>query len=208
MYTGLKYVIIGADMLQKNVKASLKQSDFKDIKAGRMYEYPNDRNACPYTAFEIYFEKVNGLPSFFPVTMKNGTYSKMRNVGKNTLGQFMKSLSKAANLSTCYSNHCVRVTLVNTLLGAGFTRSQVTIITGHKDENSLSSYERIDEDDILMKMSNALVPYAVQMPMSPNPNNETSTTIPPTTHNFVCSAEKKMRVSIDGNKNTIAVEFV
>ncbi|CAC5361877.1 KCTD1_15 [Mytilus coruscus] len=63
-------------------------------------------------------------------------------LGKNTLGDIMASISKAASLSKVYSNHCIRATCITLLNEAGFEGRHVITISGHRSEESIKSYCR------------------------------------------------------------------
>ena len=54
-------------------------------------------------------------------------------LGENTLGQFMKNISKMASLSEQYTNHSVRSTHID----AGFEARHIMKIIGHKSESSI-----------------------------------------------------------------------
>ncbi|VDI28096.1 Hypothetical predicted protein [Mytilus galloprovincialis] len=63
-------------------------------------------------------------------------------LGKNTLGDMMTSISKAASLSKVYSNHCIRATCITLLNEAGFEGRHIITISGHRSEESIKSYCR------------------------------------------------------------------
>ena len=52
----------------------------------------------------------------------------------------MKNMSKDANLSQVYTNHCTRATASKALSDAHVDRSDIIKITGHKDTRSLDTY--------------------------------------------------------------------
>ena len=65
-------------------------------------------------------------------------------MGNNTLSDMMPLLSTRANLSKRYTNHCVRVSGVTDLKDAGFSNHEVCAVTGHKNESSIQSNDRLD----------------------------------------------------------------
>ena len=72
----------------------------------------------------------------------------MRQVlGHNLLGQMMERLSVHcdAGLSKRYMNHCVRATCVGLLKERGVEDRTVCAITSHKNERSLSTYEKLNK---------------------------------------------------------------
>ena len=66
-------------------------------------------------------------------------------LGKNTLGDKMKNLSKQLNLSKLYTNHSLRATTITLLDNKGFEARHIMSISGHKTESSIRSYSRTDD---------------------------------------------------------------
>ena len=69
-------------------------------------------------------------------------------LGHNMLAKFMHELSVAANLSTTYTNHCVRVTTIVNLKSAGFEDEKICAVSGHKNVQSLNAYVHPTSDDM------------------------------------------------------------
>jgi hypothetical protein len=115
-----------------------------------MYE-EFSKDQCPYTSLEKY---IKSLPSstkddtIFPKAVKSG-WSQHAVVGKDTLGNLMPNLSKNANLSRRYTNHSIRVTVVNILKDSGFNDADICSITGHKNQLSVQKYVRGTETRLL-----------------------------------------------------------
>ena len=65
-------------------------------------------------------------------------------MGHNTLSDMIPQLSVRANLSKRYTNHCVRASVITDLKDAGYANHEVCAITGHKNEGSIESYDRLD----------------------------------------------------------------
>jgi len=115
-------------------------------KLGRMYqtEHPNDG----YDALRLYFKKLNPeCSALFQYPMRSwkrpkelGVWIENRCLGVNKLGDMMKILSKAANLSKIYTNHSVRATAITLWSDAGLSNRHVMSLSGHRNENSLCSY--------------------------------------------------------------------
>ena len=63
-------------------------------------------------------------------------------IGKDTLNQVMRNLSKNANLQKIYTNHCIRASVVTNLNEEGFEGRHIVHITSHKSENSMKGYGR------------------------------------------------------------------
>jgi hypothetical protein len=66
-------------------------------------------------------------------------------LGKNTLGDKMKNLSKQLNLSKLYTNHSLRATTITLLDNKCFEARHIMYISGHKIESSIRNYSRTDD---------------------------------------------------------------
>jgi len=65
----------------------------------------------------------------------------------------MKEISIGANLSKTYTNHCVRSTSITVLSDSGVPARHIMSISGHKNEQSLSSYNSIPSTSQLKQCS-------------------------------------------------------
>ena len=79
-----------------------------------------------------------------------------RCLGVNKLGDMMKILSKAANLSKIYTNHSVRATAITLWSDAGLSNRHIMSLSGHRNENSLRSYNTRPSSQQLQLCSNVL----------------------------------------------------
>ena len=61
-------------------------------------------------------------------------------LGVNSLGNMMKEISIAANLSQVYTNHCTRATSVTLLDRAGVPVHHTMQVSGHRNEGSVKVY--------------------------------------------------------------------
>ena len=78
-------------------------------------------------------------------------------LGKNTIGNKMKTMSASANLSKVYTNHCLRATCVTVLDQSGFEARHIIIsVSGHKAETSIKSYSHHVSEDQRRNMSLAI----------------------------------------------------
>jgi len=68
----------------------------------------------------------------------------------------MKELSKAANLSQVYTNHCIRATAITLWSDAGLSNRHIMTLSGHRNENSLKSYSSRPSSQQLQVCSNVL----------------------------------------------------
>ncbi|XP_063953887.1 uncharacterized protein LOC129255358 [Lytechinus pictus] len=66
-------------------------------------------------------------------------------VGLHTLGNKMSVISKQAQCSKVYTNHCFCATAINKLDNAGFEARHIMAISGHHSENSIKHYSRVGE---------------------------------------------------------------
>ncbi len=98
------------------------------------------------------------------------------NVGKNPIGDFMKTMSKRANLSQVYTNHCIRKTCVTALSRSVSNPLLIPSVSGHKNLKSLEPYinkptieERAQLGDALNKYVNKPeIPATVFKPPTPS----------------------------------------
>ena len=78
------------------------------------------------------------------VRSSNGPWFCNAPLGHNSLSQMMSLLSVRAKLSTRYTNHFIRASVVTGLKDAGCSNHEVCVITGHQKEGSIQHYDRID----------------------------------------------------------------
>ena len=154
--TGITYVKKIIDEMTKNHR----ERD-NEIITGFMPQMRNEDGSvskmCPVRSFENYMnaldKRVNFLwqrPKFkFPKNKEFPWYI-IKQVGHNTHKKFMGDLSKKAELSQHYTNHCIRVSGVTNLTRANFTSKQVMSVSGHKSVESLALYQRVHEDEKMM----------------------------------------------------------
>ena len=164
---GRQYVAQAVDEMTKKTRED-NRSSRKD--AGRMYE--TGTKSCPVASFQKYVSQLNPeCDSFFQtpktVAPKVGPWYKKTPVGRNTLGNLMLVLSKKANLSKLYTNHCLRATCISILDTTGFPAREICQVSGHANEGSLSSYTGRVSDDRKHKMSDALS-HALRLSLGPN----------------------------------------
>ena len=142
------------DMATKNHRGELLDGESQ---GGRIYKTTFGDELCPYTTFQKYISKLNPeCEAFFQrpkaalSTDNPGIWYDNMVVGKNTLGNKMKFLSKEKGLSQEYTNHCLRATTI-TLLDC-FEARHVMTISGHRSAESIKDYARTWDDQI-RKMS-------------------------------------------------------
>ena len=82
-------------------------------------------------------------------------------MGQKTLAVFMSELSKSCQLSQIYTNHSIRATGATVLSKGMYCPAQIMAVTGHKSVQSLSVYQRVDDEEKLQMgktLSESLVP--------------------------------------------------
>ena len=77
-------------------------------------------------------------------------------VGRNTLGNKMKSFSIECNLPKVYTNHCIRATCISILDEAGISDRHICGIRGHKSTESLKIYKSKLREGIKRTVSSLL----------------------------------------------------
>lgn len=192
--------------VRKNVKASLKENDYKNLKNNRIYD------SQAVECLEIYLNRLKhdapDSDNLFhrPVrgnTSKQCFYSSKQVRGVNFLGDFMKKLSKRLKLSKDYTNHCVRCTTVSRAKESGMSNSDVCLITGHKDQRSVDRYDRPSDS------RRRAITSVLNLNSLHQQSASTSSMLDQSTTNLTIQAipEKKMKITVDGNKNTIEFDF-
>ena len=93
-------------------------------------------------------------------------------LGKHTLNEMMAVISKAAELSMIYTNHCVRSTVVTVLNEKGFDSNEIKSVTGHKRTESIERYNKRMRLDKKKELSNALTQSLSTCSGLPEPEND------------------------------------
>jgi hypothetical protein len=140
---GVKYILM-KDKLTKNHR----EGDENESQGGRMYA-TSGNELCPVDSFLKYLSALNSEAPFFwqrpksKVQAEDTTWFEKSPVGKNTLGNKMKNLSKMAELSKIHTNHCLRATCITQLDHMGFASRQIMAVSGHRSETSLKHYSKL-----------------------------------------------------------------
>lgn len=102
-------------------------------------------------------------------------------VGVNSLSKMMKEISIGAELSQVYTNHCVRATAITLWSNAEVPSRHIMAISGHANENSISSYNSRPSVEQLKNcstiMSSALNGTAIVPRSQPEPATMSSTVL-------------------------------
>jgi hypothetical protein len=127
---------------------------------GRMYE--TGGIMCSVISFEKYLSKRNkksGALFQYPkstFTDDEKEWYENRAMGKNAIGNFMSVLSKKANLSEEYTNHCIRATTITELERYGFKDGGILSVSGHRNTAALKSYTSDSSVEVKCQMSDTL----------------------------------------------------
>ena len=81
---------------------------------------------------------------------------KRQPLGKNSLANFMKSMSTAAGLTGHFTNHSVRRTMISTLRHENVNPLNIIGLAGQRDLKSLDSYSEASnqqQKDVSLKLS-------------------------------------------------------
>ncbi|XP_048767947.2 uncharacterized protein LOC125674728 [Ostrea edulis] len=163
--SGRRYVVNVKPRLTKNHQGG---TDDVDDGGGRMYEKPGTPH-CPVLSFEKYLTKLNPgchflwqRPKSFQAESEDPSiwYDNMV-LGKNSLGQMMQNISKQADLSKVYSNHCIRATCITLLDESGYEGRHIMTVSKHKSETSLKHYVSKAREKKKREMSNALAEQVI-----------------------------------------------
>ena len=98
--TGARYVCKTTDELTKN-----RREDDEGFDRGVVYEKPGPN--CPMASFELYLSHLNPLNEFLfqrpkrNVSISENVWYDNMVIGKRTLGEKMKNISRKGNLSKC-----------------------------------------------------------------------------------------------------------
>ncbi|KAK3727618.1 hypothetical protein QZH41_006002 [Actinostola sp. cb2023] len=138
------YATMAHDEASKNHPGEITDTpSFEKLSRVYQTDHPNDG----YKALRLYLEKLNpNCSAFFQFPKRywpgptEPVWYENRCLGVNKLGGMMKELSIAVNLSKVYTNHCVRATAITLWSDAGLSNRHIMAISGHRNENSLRSY--------------------------------------------------------------------
>lgn len=98
-------------------------------------------------SLKFYLEKLHPkCDAFFQrpkqVAFTSGNWYDNQVVGKKSLGQLMKVISREINLSIMYTNHSIRATSVTVLDEAGLEAHHILAVSGHRSERIIQNYSR------------------------------------------------------------------
>jgi len=227
---GKSFVFINSTYITKNVKVSLSSKEFENISQARIYETEVEKH-CPVSCLKEYFSRIPpNCDLLFPIPIKKFLHKKFwyclnRSLGVNTIGSFMKNISKNAKLDAMYTNHCVRVTVVSTLKDNGLPCNDIAAVTGHKNIQSVEKYVR-RKSDIQKRSVSQMLSCGMDSSHSKNQNDNNSMSDSTLIHTrisrtqfeqiqmndtskyaFVASTNKKMKIEACAENNVITITF-
>ena len=103
--------------------------------------------------------RCNSLWQYPNKNINDGEWYGNKPVGHNGLSKMMVEISKEAELSEIYTNHCIRSTCVTALAQAGVEATRICTVTGHKNVQSLESYMRSSSEEQKEELSSILFNY-------------------------------------------------
>ena len=130
-------------------------------KEGRLYQTTDDPTDG-FNALQFYISKLNPeCTAFFQYPKRkwspsNSIWYENRPLGIQKLGTMMKEMSEAAGLSKKYTNHSVRATAITLWSNAGLSNRHIMAISGHRNEQSLRSYNARPSSTQLQHSSDVL----------------------------------------------------
>lgn len=159
---GSRYLRISHDLLTKNSKCSLQQKEYEDIKKSRAYENKEMPQECPVLAWDMYYNAIGDSKNLFPkpssdkLRKSHTPFCSSQPLSKHSIDNLMPKLSVQLNLSRRYTNHCIRVTMVTVLKENGYSNTDISTLTGHKNPMSVERYSRKRRDIEFEAMGKAL----------------------------------------------------
>ena len=123
----------------KNHQGGNKQTD-QDYSDNKIYD------PQVIESFKLYEEKICKDNQIFfqspdsTCHVNESRWYKADPIGKNTLCDMMKTISRKAGLSQSYTCHCIRASTITRLFQAGVSAKDICSLTKHKNEMSLNPY--------------------------------------------------------------------
>ena len=117
---------------------------------------------CPVKCYEFYKSKLSDLSDRLwqqprkSVSWEDDVWFGPDPQSKNKIGGLMTTLSKDAQLSKKYTNHCVRSTCITILDWAGFEARHIMSVSGHKKIETIQNYSTQTSENAKRSMSNSL----------------------------------------------------
>ena len=176
----------GSEYLELTYNESTKKSQGDDNremnKQPILLSQKSDR--CPVKSFKLYLSKLTEIePLLQSPNIKfrfpQDPWYKKTAVGENTIGKFMKQISKNAGLSVIYTNHCIRGTTATAMHRSGYSLHEIAQVTRHKNIESLKYYLEQPTLEDMQNYSKSLFDYSCQKEQNPNDSDNENFESPP-----------------------------
>jgi len=171
---GNDYIVMTHDELTKNHQGGFCEKSSEESQT-RLYSTGQDGDA--FWCLTLYIKKLNPQQEAFFQKPKCGdkfhfsdpVWYENKPFGVNRLAKIMREISLGANLSKTYTNHCVRATAITLWSDSCVPARHIMSISGHSNEQSLTSYNRRPSTSQLKNCSDILS-SAIQNSQSPVAN--------------------------------------
>ena len=139
------FVTLSRDFQPKNAQGGLKGRGLTTV--GRIYD---EQIAALKLLLEKAHPEIDGLfqRARIPVSSQEDVWFMKCLLGHNIMRDMLPRISSAAVLSRLYTNHCLRATVATKLKKAGLEDRKFCRVTGHKNAESLGSYEQSNEKEL------------------------------------------------------------
>ena len=137
-----EYIQLSTDFATKNYQGGTSGSTRRNMGEGLITDN------CQIISFKTMMQKLHpDCPRLFQrvrahYNTRDDVWYCNSPLGKSSLANMMKNISKAAKPSTEYTNHCLRATVVSTLSASGVEDRHIMSVTGHKAARSLAAYSK------------------------------------------------------------------
>lgn len=124
-------------------------SDAEDESDAKIFSVPESLR-CPVKTIQNYLAHLNPASDVLFQRPRDGQSQKFKPedsiwycnmpLGASTLDNFMKEMSKRAGIDPHLTNHCLRATSVTVLSDNNCETRHIKMVTGHKSDQSIESY--------------------------------------------------------------------
>ena len=161
---GYKYV----EFNERDTKTRSGESSASRPFSPKMWSTPQNNQQCPVRIYEKYLQKrppqmcEPDSPFYLAVNYKpspaNEYWYKQQKMGKERIGNIMKRMAAAADITGKKTNHSARKTMITALTKNDVPETQIMQLSGHTNVQSLNSYKKASINQ-QKKMSHVLSSY-------------------------------------------------
>lgn len=89
-----------------------------------------------------------------------------KQVGDNTIGQFMAKISEEAKLDMIHTHHSIRATAGTVLHNSGVDITDIMSVTGHRNPQSIAHYSKTSDQSrhLMSPLLTAIIPSHMKGP--------------------------------------------